>query len=305
MLGDGIDVAAQYGVSYPSTDYYGVAITSAAKIIGAGQAINWTSGTGTCSQATSFLGRTSTPPNATQQQYNALICGGVADGWWAQADAIYKWATDSATDANLNLVANKFNVTTGGTETFTANQGYQGDGLTGFLNSNFTPSTAAGNATLNSTAIIAYVTNNRTTPITYSAFGVFDATADAYSNLAPNQAGGTTNSAISEIGAGFSAGVVTAQGFYVVSRTASSLTTTYRNTASLGTTTDASVALNTIPLYFGAFDNAGSAAPGTTFGPSADMLAYGGILSGLTATQQLFLSYRINADAIALGINTW
>ena len=139
MLTSGIDVASQYGISYPSKDFYGVAISSSSKVVGAGQTISWTNGTGTCSQATTFLARTSSPPTATQEQYNALICGMVADGNLSGLDALYKMATDSATDANLNLIGTSFPLTPTGSPTFAANSGYTG-GATAYLANGYIPS---------------------------------------------------------------------------------------------------------------------------------------------------------------------
>jgi hypothetical protein len=71
-----------------------------------------------------FLARTSGLNAAHRNAYTALIDGLVTDGVWTSLDALYITATDTTTNANLNLVSSSFPLTQTGTITFTADQGY-------------------------------------------------------------------------------------------------------------------------------------------------------------------------------------
>ena len=99
---------------------------------------------------------------AHQQQYNSLICGLVADGTWSTLDFLYKFATDTATDALLNLVSASFAATSHGA-TFTADKGYTGDGTDSYLDTTYVPATASGNMMQNSAEVGIYDLSARTT----------------------------------------------------------------------------------------------------------------------------------------------
>jgi hypothetical protein len=80
-----------------------------------------------------------------------MICGMVTDGTWSLLDALYIFATNNTTTANLNLVSTSFGITQVGTVTFAADTGYTGDGSTGALGTNFNPNVVSGvNYSLNS-----------------------------------------------------------------------------------------------------------------------------------------------------------
>lgn len=95
-----------------------------------------------CSQATTFLARTSGLNTAHQNAYTALICGLVTDGVWTLLDGLYIFATDTQTNAVLSLVSSSFPVTVNGTLTFTADNGYSAAQAGANLNTTFNPSTA-------------------------------------------------------------------------------------------------------------------------------------------------------------------
>jgi hypothetical protein len=95
----------------------------------------------------------------------------------------------------------------------------------------------------------------------------------------------------------------TGMGLLIANRTAASGTNAeiaYVNSANITQNTQAAVLLPNDPFFVGALDNAGSAADF-----SADQIAYVFWGASLSASQVVLLSYRINADATALGINTF
>src|SRR5229473_5562637 len=60
---------------------------------------------GGCSQATTFLARTSGLSGTETTAYTNLICGLVTDGVYPSLDALYIFATNTTTTANLNLIS--------------------------------------------------------------------------------------------------------------------------------------------------------------------------------------------------------
>src|SRR5208283_3321474 len=78
------------------------------------------------------------------------------DGTWSLLDALYIFATNTTTTAALNLVSSSFTGTVNGTLTFSADNGWTGDGSTGYFGTNFIPSIALGNCKLNSCSMGIY-----------------------------------------------------------------------------------------------------------------------------------------------------
>jgi hypothetical protein len=113
-----------------------------------------------CSQAATFLARTSGLSGTETAAYTTMICGMVSDGTWSLLDALYIFATNNTTTANLNLVSASFGITQVGTVTF-ADTGYTGDGSTGALNTGFVPASGI-NYLQNSASIGVYILTSRT-----------------------------------------------------------------------------------------------------------------------------------------------
>jgi hypothetical protein len=71
-------------------------------------------------------------------------------GVWTKLDAFYMLAAEASDQALLNWKSASFACTTNGTITFVADQGYTGNGTTGYLDTQFNPATAGGGFTQNS-----------------------------------------------------------------------------------------------------------------------------------------------------------
>jgi hypothetical protein len=108
---------------------------------------------GACSQATAFLARNG---NAHPTDTTTLICGLVTDGVWSTFDAFYIMATDTAAHAQLNAVSSSFSLTTSGSPTFTANQGFTGNVGADLFDTGFNASTAGGNYQQNNCSAFAW-----------------------------------------------------------------------------------------------------------------------------------------------------
>jgi hypothetical protein len=262
------------------------------------------SGGGSCAASTTFLARTSGLSGTESTAYDTMICGMITDGVGCSAwsgssgnlDALYIFATNTTTTANLNLCGTSHTLTQTGTVTFSADHGYTGDGSTGYLATGINPCAGGFNATQNSETIGAYVLTNRSANQNYAEIGASDGTN--YSYITALDAG----AAYYDInGAKFPTGTSSnAQGSWAAFRSSSSDVSQYTNESSNGftgadTSTCVSETIDILAL-------GGSSA--TLF--SADQLsaAYIGA-SPATTPNIVAIQHRINAYMTALGINVY
>lgn len=243
--------------------------------------------------ASNFLARTSLSSGTTL--YNAycnLINGLDTDGTFSSFDLLYVFATDTTTDAKLNLVQNNFNLTANGTCTFTANQGYACDGSTGYFATGFTPSVAGGAMTATSAHLGACVFTSRTTVHNYVEIG---AQSGVYSYIDPLETTGTGSFDLQST-AFPSTTVSNAQGNWTITRASSAGTTIYLNGTSINTPTDAGGALVSHSITVGAFDDGGTI---DDFSTDQIGAAYGG--GALTGTQVSNVYSRLHTFFSAVG----
>ncbi len=103
-----------------------------------------------------------TAPSAAQQTLqNTLVTDLKTAGVWSKLDAFYLFATDGDSDyATLNFVApSSFQATKTNSPTFTANEGFTGDGVSAYLSTNLNASTDTTNYTQNDASFGAYAWN--------------------------------------------------------------------------------------------------------------------------------------------------
>lgn len=94
-------------------------------------------------EAEALFARMTTQPTTTRKVLiNNLIVATISAGVWAKLDAFYVLADADEQGAQLNWVANQYNVTAVDDPVFTADQGYATDGLASYLESNFNLATA-------------------------------------------------------------------------------------------------------------------------------------------------------------------
>jgi hypothetical protein len=195
---------------------------------------------GGCSQATSFVSRASlTGSDVTN--YTNFICSLVTNGVWAKLDVLYVLAAPNATVANLNLLSSLYTATPTNSPTFTAYSGYNGDGSTSYIDSNWNVATAPVNYTDNAASIFAWSGSNTRTdsaPIVGTeANGVYSAYINPW-NASLNNVSHALNSVPTNA---FAPGQ--ANGLFTLSRASSASYVVYLNSSALGTQTAASVAL--------------------------------------------------------------
>ena len=252
--------------------------------------------TGSCSQSTSFISRSSIT-GSDLTNYDNLICGGVTDGWFTKCDAFYEFDAPNSTVANLNLVSSSYNITAHGSPSFTAYQGYTGTAAssTVYLDTGLNPTSVGGNFVQNSAALGIWVNNSIGTSVniaigansgsTYAAISPYYTNSNIYAQI-NNASGGnfTANNTASTLG--HWAGV----------RTGASASQIYHSGSNYASPNATSNGLINQNIYILATNNAGSAASG--YGAQIAM-AY--VCSGLSSTDETNLHNRVTTYRTAVG----
>src|SRR6266404_1955908 len=212
-----------------------------------------------CTEASTFLARTSGLNALHTVAYSNQICGLVTDGIWLKFDLLYIYATQDSVTANLNLVSTSFNGTSVGPPTFTADRGFTGS-PTAYITTGFNPTTATTpKFILNSAHISAWnLTNTAPGGTTDAILGGFNAgptgpTAHTY--ISPLFTDGKTYFRVNTTTALPPDGSTLAgpTGHFIADRTSSTITQGYRNGVLLnGPNTSGSTLLNEPMIMIGA-----------------------------------------------------
>lgn len=262
--------------------------------------------TPSCSQSSTFLAAaTGVTLTADKTNYDTLICGLVSDTYsgggsiFAQLDVLYIWAAPTETNASLiNLVnPGTFNGTKTGTcaPCFSAYVGYTGNASDFFIDSGFNPFSAGSpHYVLNSATVGVYVQTNLTSGAA-AGLNYVGANNTGTARLVPFFFGSASYTI--NFGTNSSVATTTTQGQWIVSRSASNLTSLYRNGSgtALGTSTDVA---DFVPRVNFAFF-----AEGTNF--SSPQMSAGFIGSGFTSADEVKIAARINTFMTAYSINVY
>jgi hypothetical protein len=216
----------------------------------------------------------------------------VTDGTWSVLDALYVFATNTTTTANLNLKSTSYGLSQVGSVSFSANNGYTGDGATGYFTTGFTPSTAGGQWGINSASLGDCVLTDRPIGSVYSSIGASDSLQDDISTILPFY---SSSSLIYLNGYGVFPASSTSLGAHTASITSSSQGYTAINGSSTSFT-PASINITTYGLYALALNGAGTA---SSF--SADEIAYLFYGGGLSTTQITAVYDRLHTYLSTVG----
>ena len=252
--------------------------------------------TPSCTESSNFLARTSGLDTTHKTRYDTLICGLVTDAVFSKLDVLYIFATDTTTNALLNLKSSSFNGTVVGALTFNADTGYTGTGATNYIDTGFNPTAAAGSFTQNSGSIGTYTRTSRTTQNNTESLGT--QTGAGFSFFAPLAFTANLTYAVNS-GTPSSFANLNSQGQWITSRTGASAIAIQKNGAAFASDTAASVSIDNSNFYVFA-TNTGSPASFTTDQQSAIIIG-----GGLTGTEMTNLAGRINTYMTAYGINVY
>lgn len=296
MIAGGIDVAATYTVNIGTQDYYGASI--AAKGVGAA-AGDFTTFAGSCTAATNFAARMTSPAKQDEVIANYILCGLNATGDLANLDFYHYFAFASQTNALLNLVSSNYNDVTGNSPTFTAGQGFTGNGSNAYVApASFVPFTQF---TLNSAMGCVYDLTSRTSGAGNNAMGA-SSSGSAYFGVWAL----TGSNAFYEINGtvGFAVSTVTnSQGLSAILRSSSSTSAFYKNGGIQDNPSDTSSAIPASIVTTLAFNSA-TAQPTITPGQgTTDTIAADCVGNGSVSMTNL--STVTNTAAMAKGQNVY
>lgn len=166
-----------------------------------------------------------------------------------QLDVLYAFAAHSQQPALLNWVKNAHNATAVNAPTFTANQGFTGDGASTSINSNYTPSTQAVKYALNFAHASAYVRTTAAASNDKSEFGggtlATNATVLLIAKGASNHLRHRLNGTVNATGITFA----DERAFIAVDRSTPSVVLTMRNGIQVGSQSVSSSGLPDASLY--------------------------------------------------------
>lgn len=190
-----------------------------------------------------FFDRLATPPKTDRAALlaafiNSLDSGGVL----SSLDFLHIGASADDATSLTNVVSNSFFGTKAGSvgqPTFTPDRGWAGSG-TNFIDTLFNPSTVSGNFAQDSACSFCYSLTSALS--TGQAIGSGD--GSGFIEIYPRYTGDGALWRINQSGHEASAANADGSGLFVANRTASNLTTLYRNNVSLGTDAAASTALH-------------------------------------------------------------
>ena len=111
-------------------------------------------------EAQQFFDRITDPGTTRKNLYATLIDGLVTDGIWTQIDVLKIYAADIQGNALINLKSASFPSVISGAPTFTADQGFLGDGIDDHLASGFNPTSAGGNWVQDAASFWMYALTN-------------------------------------------------------------------------------------------------------------------------------------------------
>jgi len=227
---------------------------------------------------------------------NTFVAGLVSDGAWAKLDVAWVYAshTNGAGEALINWkLPGTYDATAYNAPTFTAYEGFLGDGNTQYIDCNWIPSVSGVNYIQNSASQIIYIR----TDVTQSSSGhgtlanVDSKDCVIYPRTNSNNAQIRTNDALwkTDVNADGS-------GMFINTRTASDLHKLYRNKGVIINETNGSIGVPTHSPYCLAFND-----NDVTDGFRADQVSFYAWGAGLTQTDVDNLTDRFETRMDALG----
>lgn len=220
------------------------------------------------------------PDDARKELIDDLVGALKTAGVWTKLDVLYLVAAHDAQAARVNWKSpGTYDLTAVNSPTFTTDRGYAGDGTTSYLTTGFDPSGGGFNYTQNSVSIGAWARSGADTG-SLGATLIGATTAFLIPRSTSDTLRGRTNQGSSSNCSDTS--ITTRFGLSVLNRSASNLTTGYRNGVAKGTYATASTALSAAAFFVGAMNNAGTPASFVDNQISAAFL--GGSLDGTEQT---------------------
>ncbi len=233
---------------------------------------------------------------------NTLITSLKTHSLWTIQDRIWLHASENAQQATIDIV-NLGVATLVNAPTFTASQGYAGNGTSSYLDSSYSPTVNGVNFTRNDASVSSYCRTSRTSGAGGSNIGLHDAASSGNMTALFTYSTGVVNYDVSN--AQFSAQVANAnaQGMYTAVRTGASAQAVYKssNSTALGTNTTSSIALANLNFFILARNQ--NATPVNFLSDQVAITTIGGSMTNGTNVAQF--QTDLNAYMTSLGTNVY
>ena len=169
------------------------------------------------------------PPDAVAENQDQMVRGMIADGDWQTKDIFYVTAAQSAADSLINWInpgTHDLTVVNLLAGAFTVNRGWTGNGVNGYLNTNYNPNTDGVNYLQDDASIGCYIRTNVLAENMYD-IGTYDGANASFLKTNNND---RIYTAINDINlANFVAGNIDSRGFYITSRLLAANFNVYKN----------------------------------------------------------------------------
>jgi len=240
---------------------------------------------------------TTKPSDATAVLQNALVEGWIADGDWTTKDVIYVYATHTNGDGEALInwkLPGTYDATAYNAPTFTANEGFTGNGTTQYIDCNWNPSTNGINYVQNSASQIIYIRTDVISGanISHGTYGNVD---NKNCNIFPRYSGDVAyittndNTPVNDVNADGS-------GMFMNTRIAVAVNKLYRNKVAIVEATTTSTGVPTHNPYCLAYNDDDVAS-----GHRVDQVSMYAFGSGMTQTNVNNFTDRFETYMDALG----
>ena len=247
-----------------------------------------------------FTRMTTAPSDARKAIIDAFIVGIKSDLSISNLsdafDALWFMASHDQQAARLNWVEDDHNLTEVNTPTWTADQGYTGDGVTKYIATDFIPSTDGVNFLLNNNSFGAYCRLDLNATEAAIGTGV-SLPSRSYTHILPRFSGNLFYRNCQNDLTSSASAIADSLGLSACVRTASNAVGSYRNGSSAHTDVDPSTILSTIEFYL-LGDNQLDVVSTLQF-PSSNQIGFAFIGSGTIDQSALYT--RVQACFTSLG----
>lgn len=247
-----------------------------------------------------------TPPDDTRKGHiDACVAALKAASVWTKLDGLAFAAAADGGAGSINWKSpGTYDLTPVNSPTFTADEGYAGNGSNAYLSTGFVPSIAGGQMTQNSAHIGVYCRTNRTADENKYLMGCSNAAYNRLLLIGPKQSV-PVNDFAANGGVFNPSGYTTTLGHHIVSRTAASGSGAIKgylngNTTPVWSENQTSVGLPDVAIRILA-----SCQDTSIVRPTTDQVAAAHWGAGLDATEQAALASAINTYLTALSANVY
>jgi len=235
------------------------------------------------------------PSAARLAIWSTMWAGIRADGDLSSFDSLWGFCGEDTQSALIDFIGLR-TATAVNSPTFTANQGYAGNGTTSYINSTWNPVTHGVAYTQNSAGIILYDRTARTDAANVVNCGIYDL-ATKIAGLGPRQISNAVAGINNNPAANLSVSQDNASGIWIASRTGANQLDFYRAAASIASSgASASTALLSLPMFVGGLNSAGVFSLGTT-----DQHSMFGTTGGLSSAAVARINPRLQTALTAIG----